>query len=180
MKKIYIDVRHSFAVSSQSGKFNGGNNYSKRIIEILLGKVALYNTFPVIICSSGASQFIKEVFSLYDFNCMEQDEITNLSLEKDDVYYSPLTSDTSIYANELEKFRSLNPNAKIYLTIHDRRHVENWYDKYDGILKSGIKSNPILLAVGRALHSLKIEKSLNKIVCEADKIITVSNYSMQS
>ena len=35
MKTLFIDTRHSFSVSKQSGKFNGGNNYSKRAIRLL-------------------------------------------------------------------------------------------------------------------------------------------------
>ena len=36
MKNLFIDVRHSFSISKKSGKFNGGNNYSKRVIKLLL------------------------------------------------------------------------------------------------------------------------------------------------
>lgn len=180
MKNVYIDVSHSFCVSSQSGQFNGGNNYSKRIIELLLKNAKIYMIKPFILCMRRGSPFLKELFGAFEVEYIELDRISSLKVNEGDVYYNPLMDDSISFAKDICKFRMLNHGVKIYLTIHDRRHVENWYDKYDGLLKNGIKRNAIILAIGRAVHALEIEAALKKSVSIADKIFTVSNYSMQS
>ena len=39
MNILYLDIRFSFMSFGTSGKFNGGNNYTKKIIDLLMNNV---------------------------------------------------------------------------------------------------------------------------------------------
>lgn len=179
-KTVYMDVRKSFSFT-ESGKYNGGNNYVRELVRKLLKNGNSNNEVRVIlICCEKSVDAIISSFSIEEDCIMRLDEITDLKVNIEDIYFCPHINDSLKYAKELEKFRKANPRAKICLTIHDRRHKELRYDKYDGLLKDGIKANSILLALGRILHSIDIEFALKRIMACADSIFTVSNYSMQS
>ena len=179
MKTLFIDVRHSFSVSKQSGKFNGGNNYSKRAIKLLSDNVGK-DTDITLICATSTIEYIKN--EIYDekIEYLAVNDLSEIKAKENDIYYTPHCSDSLSYKKELTKFKKKNPNTRIYITVHDRRHLENLYDKYDHLLKAGIKSNTIALTAGRFIHAVFIESSLRSSVKIADKVFTVSNYSMQS
>ena len=180
MKTLFIDVRHSFSVSKESGKFNGGNNYSKRVIK-LIAENAETDISIILICVAETIEYIKkELEDNEKIKYLAVNDISKIDAKAYDVYYTPQLDDSLAYKNELKRFRRKNPNTRIYITLHDRRHKFISFDKYDGLLKNGIKSNPFLLIVGRYLNSLLKENSVKYSVSVADKIFTVSNYSMQS
>lgn len=178
MQKIYIDTRHSFSVSSKTGKFNGGNNYSKRIIRLIIDKNC-ENVKIVLICSHDSLEYVKTEFKDSQVELLSVCCLSEIVVSENDVYFTPMLDDSRAFSKELRSFKIKNPKARIYMTIHDRRHMENWYDKYDGILKDGIKRNPLLLAIGRFLHALNIECAIKESIQLSDKVFTVSNYSMQ-
>lgn len=179
MKNLFIDVRHSFSISKKSGKFNGGNNYSKRVIKLLLDYYDS-DTKMMLICTDEVIEHVKKEINDKKFVYVTVDRLADINAKENDIYYTPLLDDSLSYKKELIDFKKKNPKVKVYITIHDRRHLENWYDKYDGLLKNGMKSNPVVLAAGRFFHSIFIENSMKKSISIADKIFTVSNYSMQS
>lgn len=179
-KTIYVDVRKSFSFTV-SGKYNGGNNYTRRVVQELLERENSDDELQVkLICCEKSIDVISSSFLIKVDNIIGLDEIHNFKINAGDIYFCPHINDSLKYAKELETLRKTNPRIRICLTIHDRRHKEMGYDKYDGLLKEGIKANPILLALGRNIHSLEIELALKRIVACADSIFTVSNYSMQS
>lgn len=179
-KTIYVDVRKSFSFT-ESGKYNGGNNYTRRLVQELLKRENSGEELQVkLICCEKSRDVISSLFLTKIGNIISLNGIHELKINAEDIYFCPHINDSLKYAKELETFRRNNPQTRICLTIHDRRHKEMGYDKYDGVLKEGVKANPILLALGRNIHSLEIELALKRIVACADSIFTVSNYSMQS
>ena len=179
MRSLFIDTRHSFSVSKKTGKFNGGNNYTKRVIKLLANNCGS-DTKIVLLCTNEAKENVKNEFNDERLTYAAVEKLTDVTAKENDIYYAPMLDDSLHYKKELSGFKKRNPQIKIYITIHDRRHMENVYDKYDGLLKTGIKSNPFALAAGRFFRSIFIENSLKNSVKIADKVFTVSNYSMQS
>lgn len=179
MRNLFIDVRHSFFVSKESGKFNGGNNYSKRVIKLLADNVG-NDTAIVLICTAETIDYIKKEISDNITEYLTVNDLSEIDAVENDIYFTPQCDDSLTYKTELSKFKKKNPNTKIYITVHDRRHLENLYDKYDHLLKTGIKGNTIALTAGRCLNALLKENSIKKSVRNADKVFTVSNYSMQA
>lgn len=178
MSNLYIDLKHAFGISKKSGKYNGGNNYSVRVTMSILSAEIKYNIFLLV--DENAIDNIKGIFKEYKFETIKIQRLSELKLYKGDIYFAPLVEDSINHAKEIEIMKKANPYLKIYLTIHDMRHRENYYDYYDGLLKKGLKSNPIVLAVGRWMHARTIDIALKRIIKVADKIFTVSNYSMQN
>ena len=179
MKTLFIDVRHSFFVSKESGKFNGGNNYSKRVIKLLADN-AETDIAIILICVAETIEYIKNEINNERIEYLSVKNLSEIDATGDDIYYTPQCDDSLGYKKELCKFKKKNSNTRIYITVHDRRHLENLYDKYDYLLKTGIKGNTIMLAAGRILNGSLKEKAIRKSVSIADKVFTVSNYSMQS
>lgn len=179
MKKLFIDVRHSFSVSKQSGKFNGGNNYSKRVIKLIAENSGSDNVI-VLICTADMTEYVKKEINEERVEYISVADLSEIDANENDIYYTPLLDDSLNYKKELVKFKKKNPNTRIYMTVHDRRHNEVNFDKYDGLLKTGIKSNSLVLYLGRYLNALLKDNSIKKSVSIADKVFTVSNYSMQS
>ena len=178
MKKLFIDVRHSFSVSKQSGKFNGGNNYTKRIIKLIVENAEI-DILIILICTKDTVEYIKKELEYERITYLAVNDLSEIDATMNDIYYTPLLDDSISYKSELKRFIRKN-KTKIYITIHDRRHKFICFDKYDGLLRNGIKNNPLVLTVGRYLISLLKENSVKYSVSVSDKIFTVSNYSMQS
>ena len=179
MKTLFVDVRHSFSVSKQSGKFNGGNNYSKRAIKLLSDNAGT-DTEITLICTTDTIEYIKDEINDERIEYLSVNDLSEIEATENDIYYTPQCDDSLRYKNELRKFKKKNPNIRIYITVHDRRHQLTSYDKYDVLLKEGIKSNPFVLMTGRYMNSLLKENSVKYSVSISDKVFTVSNYSMQS
>lgn len=179
MCSIYIDVRHSFSVSGKSGKYNGGNNYSKRVIGILADCCASDERL-ILICTVSTLDSVRMEIDNDRLEYISTENLADIHAGDDDKYYTPQMNDSPSYKRELERFKKKNPNVKIYITIHDRRHMDNWFDRYDSLLRSGIKRIPFVYTAGKLARSVLIENALRGTVRIADKVFTVSNYSMQS
>lgn len=171
MKSVYIDLRYAFAVSKKSGRFNGGNNYAK----IITQKILLNKEIDTHIISDN-NEIIQKTFNIEPSRITIFESIKGLN---NFVYFNPLISDSNYFCEELKKLKKYNRNIKIILTIHDRRHHENIFDKYNGILENGIKRNWILYGLGRLINSYRKDLAIKNIIQQADEIFTVSNYSMQ-
>ena len=179
MKTLFIDVRHSFSVSKESGKFNGGNNYSKKAIKILADNAGA-DTAITLICTAETIEYIKNEINNERLEYLDLNDLSELEATEHDIYYTPQCDDSLGYKKELIKFKKNNPNTRIFITVHDRRHLNNLYDKYDHLLKKGIKGNTIALTIGKCLNALIKDNSLKHSVSIADKVLTDSNYSLQS
>ena len=179
MKTLFVDVRHSFSISKQSGKFNGGNNYSKRAIRLISDNAGT-DTEITLICTTETIEYIKNEINDEKIEYLSVNDLSEIEATENDIYYTPQCDDSLRYKNELCKFKKKNQNTRVYITVHDRRHKLYSLDKYDSLLKSGIKSNPFVLMTGRFLNSLLKENSVKCSISIADKVFTVSNYSMQS
>ena len=178
MKNLFIDLRYSYYVSIKSGKFNGGNNYCRRLVDIILNKENK-NVNVYLCCYSSAKKILKENFNCEYSKIVTINNLSELDIKDGDIYFVPQVDDSLKYARELKKMKNRINNLKIYVTIHDTRYKELKYDKYDGILKSGIKRNPLILAIGRNIRSINIDMAMKIIMKNADEVFTVSNYSMQ-
>lgn len=175
MKKILVDVRFSFAISASAGKFNGGNNYTIRAIALL---ARLSGTETVLLCRRSTADLLKERLGGGVKYC----EIGSLrELEGEEgILFVPLVNDCPAYAEELAAFRRLNPRAKLFVTIHDRRYKELGLDRYHKYYYDGLKANRLLFCMGRAVMTGRRDRAVKKIARLADTVFTVSNYSMQS
>ena len=175
MKTIYLDVRYSFAISGKSGEFNGGNNYVLTLLEVLYRNTDK-NYEIALICENEVGKRLRTNFP----RCLyySPDRLSKLSIADNDVLFVPQVNDSITYAKEIESFKKKYPACKIYITVHDRRDKEFLYDRYAGLLRSGWKRSAVLLAIGRKLHSLSIEKAYRKIFKCVDKVFTVSNHSL--
>ncbi len=178
LKNLFIDARFSFEVSKSSGAFNGGNNYTKRISKLLIcNKGEKFNIF--LICPKGLENDISEMLDIGKYaKCISINTLTDLKSCAGDILFIPQVDDSFKYAKEMKDFKLNNPATLIFCTIHDCRYNEHTLDKYDGLLKEGIKSNYMLLWLGRRLHSIECNFAINMIVTLADKVFTDSSYSM--
>lgn len=178
MKNVYIDLRFSFSISKKSGKFNGGNNYTIRVLE-LLDRNKKDDVKLNLVCGKSTSKDLESFLNLQNSNYLELDSLTELYTDINSVLFIPQVNDSNLYAKELKNFKRNNKDCKIFVTIHDRRHKDLIYDKYAGALKGGIKSNSIVLGLGRKIRSYGIDKALKRIAILSDRVFTVSNYSLQ-
>ena len=174
MKEVFIDIRYSFSVCEKSGAFNGGNNYAIRVVR-LLNESCECNVH--LLCTKMLRTRVLEIFP--DVDVILINSLGSLKLNKEDIFFNPHVDDSRNYALEIANFRQMNPDCKICLTVHDRRHRAVSYDKYDGLFKTGLKSFSLLLFIGKMLKGIWVDKSLKKIICSADQLFSVSNYSMQ-
>ncbi|MDO4805735.1 MAG: glycosyltransferase [Coriobacteriales bacterium] len=175
MKHVFIDIRFSLSLSATYAKFNGGNNYTIRVIRLL---DSMRECSTHLLCEVGAVENARNLFPGIDIRGI--DSLGELRLNDGDVLFSPHVDDSKSYAHELEELKFNNPKCKICLTVHDRRHLELGSDKYDGLLREGIKVPSAALALKRRVGGVSVDKALKRIIALADKIFTVSNYSMQA
>ena len=179
MSKIYVDARYAYSVSSISGKFNGGNNYSRRVIELLQRNI--YSCSIVIISRKEYKNTIYDDFGQsVNIEYLFLDNLKELMPKSKSILFIPLVNDTLKYAKELKEFKRNNPNVLIYSTIHDCRFRELKFDRYDGILKDGLKRQAVILWVGRKAQSIMKNLATKKVVALSDKIFTVSSHSMNA
>ena len=178
MKNLYIDVRFSFAISKSSGAFNGGNNYTKRVSRLLICNSN--EKFNVILaCSNGLENNISEILKIGSCaKCISISTLKDLNCRAGDILFIPQVNDSLKYAKELKDFKLNNPKTLIFCTIHDCRYNEQLLDRYDSLLKKGIKSNYLLLWLGRKMYSIERNDAIKKIAALSDKVFTVSSYSM--
>lgn len=173
---VYIDLRYSFSVAKNSGKFNGGNNYAQNILKQLCDSY----TDIIVICSDElVKKYLVETFKINKEKIFVVTNLLDIDFESKSVYFNPQAQDSSCYVRELKELKKKNPNVKIKLTIHDRRHHEDIIDRYNGLLNEGIKNNFIILGLGRFINSIKKDKLVKQLLEISDEIFTVSNYSMQ-
>lgn len=59
--KLYIDLRHSFAVSKMSGKFNGGNNSAQNMLSLLWNS---YKNIKVICNDSLTAEYLTQRYQI--------------------------------------------------------------------------------------------------------------------
>lgn len=178
MRNLYVDLRHPSLTASFSGVMNGGGNYLLSTPRILLEKKRSEDDV-ILLCDGKAHKNLCAIFEGTDAKIRTVSGLSELRLEADDIYYSPLMIDSNRFASEIRAFRKANPLAKLYATIHDRRHLDILYDREDALLKDGLKRIPAVLAAGRAIHAFGIECAIRKSVPVFDKVFTVSNDSMQ-
>lgn len=175
--KLLIDLRYSLTVSNFSGKYNGGNNFSMRMVRLLCKNRK--NNNIICLCNEGTSEFLGNQFLDYKLVFIENKYINELD-DNYDTLFIPQVNDSLAYAHEIMDYHLHHPETRIVSTIHDCRHDWIKYDKFDGVLKNGVKNNPVLLYIGRRIHALGINMALGKIAKISDTVLTVSNYSMQS
>lgn len=176
MSRIWIDTRYSFSISGKSGKYNGGNNYTKRMIPVIINGCPLYQV--MLICKTETRDRVQALFP-EKCECITIDSLNDINTDKGDIYYNPHVEDTLSFAKELAAFRKKNQEIRICLTIHDRRHREIQTNQYDSLFKNGAKSSFLLLALGRKAKGYITDTAVKQIIAQADQVFTVSNYSMQ-
>lgn len=171
---IYIDTRYAYSVSKKSGQFNGGNNYCRNVITGFISKQIDF----CLICNNNTSSFLMNDFKINNSSIIIKNNFDKLIIDNG-IYFVPLIDDSFSYYLELKHFKKNNPNMVIVATIHDRRHMANIFDRFNGTLHLGIKKNWIIYGVGRLIRGLYKDLVIKKIMKCCDKILTVSNYSMQ-
>lgn len=173
---IYIDLRYSFAVAKNSGKFNGGNNYAQKIMSLLLNE---YKDVILICSSVEVSNYLENKYGISSESFIVAQKLSEIDFRDASVYFNPQAQDSYHYLKEIIALKKFKSMVKVKMTIHDRRHHEDIVDKYNGILNKGIKSNFIILGLGRFINSIIKDRIVRQLLKRSDEIFTVSNYSMQ-
>ncbi len=173
---IYIDLRYSFMVAKNAGKFNGGNNYAQNILSLLLNK---YKDVIAICGDIKVKEYLVDKFKINEKHIIVENDLSKINFIDGSIYFNPQAQDSKQYLNEIINLRNKYQSVKIKMTIHDRRHNEDIIDKYNGVLNEGIKNNYIILGIGRFINSIKKDRIVKQLLNISDEIYTVSNYSMQ-
>ena len=84
VKTLFIDVRHSFSVSKESGKFNGGNNYSKRVIKLLADNAGT-DTVITLICVAKIIEYIKNEMNDERIEYLAVNDLFEIKAEENDI-----------------------------------------------------------------------------------------------
>ena len=110
-KTIYVDVRKSFSFT-ESGKYNGGNNYTRRLVQELLKRENSGEELQVkLICCEKSRDVISSLFLTKIGNIISLNGIHELKINAEDIYFCPHINDSLKYAKELETFRRNNPQT---------------------------------------------------------------------
>jgi len=173
---IYIDLRGSFTASKNSGKFNGGNNYSQKLLELIC---CAYNNTIIIVGEVAEINYIACKYNIDKDQIIVAKDLSEIKFLDNSIYFNPQASDSKKYLKDILFLKQTYPTVRIKMTIHDRRYCEDMFDRYNGLLKEGIKRHWFFLGVSRFFLSLRKDKIVRKLLMLSDEIYTVSNHSMQ-
>jgi len=174
--KIAIDFFSTCKIVDGIAKYTGGGNYAKqRLLELKKIDIKLHEITLLVPCNYVVPEedyYIFEGFDLLYINDLKKIDYSDI-----DILYLPQVNGSVLL--EIVAIKKKKSSLKIIATLHDRQHNILKYDKYDRYYASGIRK---LLPVSFLLYfGKKIAFNLlySKCIKFVDKVITVSNYSMQ-
>lgn len=180
MKYIYVDYTGSVSLGNK--KFHGGSYFSKNLIVSLMKSVSNEPDVELnVFWPDGYEPHDEYEKQIVDSDLIKKNTIKNLSeveeLGSDSIIVIPLISIKKW--NVFETIKNNNPGCKLCVTIHGLRVDDLKYDAYDKYY--GITS--VKNYVNGAMNTVK--KAYLRSLCKkylpfADKIFTVSNFTMQS
>lgn len=180
MKHIYIDYTGSVSLGNK--KFHGGSYFSKNLIVSLVKAVSNETDIELNVFWPDRyephDEYEKQIF---ESRLIKKRMIENLSMVKglgaDSTIVIPLISIKKW--NLFKLLKKNNPGCKLYVTIHGLRVADLKYDPYDNYYGGTIVRNYVdgIIKVVKKVYLCLISK---KYLPFADKIFTVSNYTMQS
>ena len=172
---LYIDYTETIDVEKNVGDYIGAGNYTRGIIDLFLEKdiefrLISYHDF----CPKKGKE--TEIFRRENI-VYKTDDICNVKYKVSDILLVPVANGYML--QKTKKIKQQYPDLKICVVIHDKQHNIPRFDPVDAIYNKGLMSIvPVLYAkylVKRTVFNFLYPDWIRYV----DKIITVSNYSMQ-
>lgn len=172
---FYLD----YIPQNKQRNMHGGNVYSKRCMKLLTeAKIPI-----CIILPKGYKAMDDEenaIFTNKYVTLLERENIMDgFELEENSILFFPLLMGK--YMNLLKKFKIKNPTIQIYITIHGLRLLDLKFDPYDKYYLSEKKylAYDVVAPIIYFFKSVVYKRVMNKNLLYADKVFTVSNYSLK-
>ena len=167
------------APKKASGNMHGGNAYSKRVIQLLI-KSGCQVSLLIPEGYKAIDLEEEEIFHHNNVTLVERSELNaGICLEENSILFFPLLRGKNL--GLLKSFKEKNKNLKIYITVHGLRLLDLVPDKYDKYYYTGIRYYTYGW-LSKVLYFVKCniyKKVISEKLKYADKIFTVSNYSMK-
>lgn len=170
-----VYVFYTYMNRKAKHSYNGGGNYSLRILKILAENKRRFN-----ICIpkgyKPVSESERELFENSYIKIIEFDD--NYEFEYDKVGELWFPNLSPLHYNLLKRYR--NKGFKVYITIHGTRNLNLKMDKYDRYYYKGIRywMFPFCESVYILIYRILFLFILNKYLKYCDKVFTVSNHSL--
>lgn len=162
-----------------AGNMHGGNAYSKRMIRKLT-EAGLKISILIPKMYKPIDFEEKEIFENKNVTVIEREALdSGMKLEDNSILFFPLLRGKNM--GILESFKKKNKNLEIYITIHGLRLLDLKPDPYDRYYTSGILYRLYNL-VSPGIYLIKsniYRKTMAQKLQFADKVFTVSNYSLK-
>lgn len=171
---FYLD----YIPKTKKEQIHGGNVYSKRVMK-LLSKNGIKYTIIIPFNYHAIDSEEKELFGSPDVHIMEVKNLHHgIKLEDNSILFFPLLKTRNMYL--LKQYKTINKGLAIYITVHGLRFLDLKYDSYDQYYHSGLQYilYPLVQPVLRPFKCFVYKKVIKKYLNFADKIFTVSNYSL--
>jgi len=195
MRTIYINYTDSitkpnyrklsgFLKASKKTKYHGGGKYTNMILQKMQENHGDDGYNFILLWPKDHQPQTELEKSLYNDGFYTIQEIESLSEEtrlvEGSTLFLPLLHNPADY-NELKRIKDANPTVKIVATIHDLRSSFNNYGLSTRYYFTGLKYHLFFLQRPAFwfLNTLYFNRKIKKGVKLLDKIITVSNYSLQ-
>lgn len=179
---IYID--YFSTPSKEKNKTNGGANFSRIIIKRLAeySKDIVINVLcPLWYRPSEVTE--PELFEYKNIRWLNISRICDFEFPNSGVLFYPLIHEIRDFEDVI-KIKKKNTKLKVYVTVHDIRWLEYEWDKNEKCYYTGLKKILFSSPIVKWPAYLVVRKGIQKRVVKnclriADKVFTVSNYSMQ-
>lgn len=162
-----------------AGNMHGGNAYSKRMIRKLVD-AGLKISILIPQMYKPVDNEEKEIFENKNVTLIERKALdSGMELEDNSILFFPLLRGKNM--GILESFKKKNKNIQIYITIHGLRLLDLKPDSYDRYYNSGI-SYYLYNLISPGIYWIKssiYKRMMDQKLQYADKVFTVSNYSLK-
>lgn len=176
--RIAIDFISTCKIVDGIAKYTGGTNYAKQRILFLKEQCFMSGHNILLLVQNEFKVSEKEEKELFEnIEFVYANDLTQVDYSKFDILYMPQVNGTTLL--KIPSIKKKNGSLKIIATLHDRQHNVTKFDKYDRYYCSGIKRFLIVSLGYYILKKATFNCFYNHCVKYIDKIITVSNYSMQ-
>lgn len=170
---FYLDY-----ISKKEGNMHGGNVYSKRTLQLLIESglevsVLLPSGYHI----SDAEE--RKLFTNENVVMIERSRLNHgMELQKNSILFFPLLRVKNMYL--LKEYKKMNPDLRIFITVHGLRLLDLKPDSYDRYYLNGLKYHlyDFYAPIRYAIRSFVYKKFFSKKLLYADKVFTVSNYSL--
>lgn len=171
---FYLD----YIPDTSEGNKHGGNVYSKRMIR-LLAESGLELGLLLPKGYKAVDEEERMLFLIPNVTLIERINLhEGIELEMNSILFFPLLRGKNLFL--LKCFKKKNPTLRIYLTIHGLRLLDLKPDSYDRYYKTGLYyyTYKVVCPLLYLIRSFVYKKTLKNAIQYADKLFTVSNYSL--